>query len=107
MRTNGKLQYQTLSQPTVDDNGEPVASVETWSADIACNLKTNSDNRKGVYEDGEFRVASLTVLLEADAKQQFDTIKRVRLWRGSEYLGEYRVLCSEPLTTQGRFQITV
>lgn len=107
MRTNGKLQYQIHSHPTVDDNGEPAASVSAWSADIACCLKTNSDNRKGVYEDGEFRVASLTVLLEADAKQQFQDIKRVKLWRGAEYLGEYRVLSSEPLTTQGRFQIIV
>ena len=68
MRTNGTLQYQQLSVGGIDADGEPIASVETWSDAIACSIKTNSDNRKGVYEDGEFRVASFLVLLEADAR---------------------------------------
>lgn len=107
MRTNGTLQYQTLTQPTVDVNGEPIAAQETWSDAIPCNIKVNSDNRKGKYEDGEFRVASFIVLLEADAKRNYDAVKRIRLMRGSEELGEHRVLCSEMLSTHGRFQITV
>lgn len=107
MRTNGTLQYQTLSEPVLNEDGEPVASQETWSADIACSIKTNSDNRKGIYEDGEFRVASFQVLLEADADQPFDSIKRVKLVRGAEPLGEYRVLSSEHIVTHGRFLIIV
>lgn len=107
MRTNGKLQYQILVPGGVDDNGEPIASRETWSDSIACGIKTNSDNRKGAYEDGEFRVASFTVLLEADAQHQFESIRRIRLVRGSEQLGEFRVISSEPIITHGRFQITV
>lgn len=107
MRTNGTLQYQVLSPGGIDDNGEPIAHTETWSDAIACNIKTNSDNRKGVYEDGEFRMASFIILLEADAKRKFENIKRVKLTRNDETLGEYRVICSEPLVTQGRFQIMV
>lgn len=107
MRTNGKLQYQVLSPGGIDNNGEPIAPTETWSDAIACNIKTNSDNRKGAYEDGEFRMASFIVLLEADASQDFESIKRINLVRGAETLGEYRVICSEPLVTQGRFQIMV
>ncbi len=108
MRTNGKLQYQTLSQGGVDVNGEPIAQTASWSDAIACNIKTNSDNRKGVYEDGEFRVASFTVLLEADPRLKLSDIKRVKLMRnGDEALGEYRVISSEPLLTQGRIQIMV
>ena len=107
MRTNGTLQYQVLSPGGIDDNGEPIAPTETWSDAIACSIKTNSDNRKGVYEDGEFRMASFIVLLEADAKQNFEIIKRIKLSRDAETLGEYRVICSEPLATQGRFQIMV
>lgn len=107
MRTNGTLQYQQLSVGGIDADGEPIASVETWSDAIACSIKTNSDNRKGVYEDGEFRVASFLVLLEADAKQKFESIKRVKLMRGSEYLGEFRVISSEAIVTHGRFQIMV
>lgn len=107
MRTNGTLQYQLLASGEVDVNGEPVAPCETWSDAIACSIKTNSDNRKGAYEDGEFRVASFLVLLEADAKQHYEDIKRVKLMRGSEELGEFRVISSEAIVTHGRFQIMV
>lgn len=107
MRTNGTLSFQRLSSGEVDVNGEPIATSETWSDPIACSIKTNSDNRKGMYEDGEFRVASFLVLLEADAKQKYESIKRVKLMRDAEDLGEYRVMCSESLITQGRFQIMV
>ena len=107
MRTNGILQYQRLSPGDIDENGEPIAPTETWSDAIACSIKTNSDNRKGAYEDGEFRIASFIILLEADAKMNYESIKRISLMRGAETLGEYRVICSEPLVTQGRFQIMV
>ena len=107
MRTNGILQYQILSPGDIDENGAPTASTETWSDAIACSIKTNSDNRKGAYEDGEFRIASFIILLEADAKMNYESIKRISLMRGAETLGEYRVICSEPLVTQGRFQIMV
>lgn len=107
MRTNGTLQYQILSMAGVDDNGEPVATQEAWSDAVACSIKTNSDNRKGAYEDGEFRVASFRILLEADAKKHYEDIKRVKLVRGSEQLGEYRVICSEAIVTHGRFQVMV
>lgn len=107
MRTNGTLQYQTLSSGVIDDNGEPIAPTEQWSDAIACSIKTNSDNRKGVYEDGEFRIASFIILLETDAQKNYESIKRIKLMRGAEALGEYRVICSEPLVTQGRFQIMV
>lgn len=109
MRTNGTLQYQIQQPGGLDAYGEPIAPRETWSNAIACSIKTNSDNRKGAYEDGEFRVASFIVLLEADAQsaQQYGAIKRVRLMRNAEALGEYRVACSEYLSTCGRFQLTV
>ena len=107
MRTNGKLQYQSLSPGGLDENGEPIAPTETWSDAIACSIKTNSDNRKGAYEDGEFRIASFIILLEVDAKKDYGSIKRIKLMRGTEELGEYRVICGEPLVTQSRYQIMV
>lgn len=107
MRTNGTLQYQILSQGGIDANGEPIAPTETWSDAVSCSIKTNSDNRKGAYEDGEFRMASFIILLEEDAKKNYIGIKRIKLMRDTEELGEYRVICSEPLVTQGRFQIMV
>lgn len=75
----------------------------TWSVPIPCSIKTNSDTRKGKYEDGEFRQASFLILVEV---MPFPHV-RVKLERHGEELGEYRVLSSEPLTTVGRTQIMV
>lgn len=105
MMTNGFLQYEIISKGSdFDKYGEPVtgASVE-WSEPIPCSIKTNSDNRKGKYEDGEFRVASFTILIE---EQDFNT-NRVRLERSGRELGEYRVQNIEDLPTMGRIKITV
>ncbi len=104
MRTNGTFQYQIIVPGEVNEFGEPTEATTVWSDPIACSIKTNSDNRKGKYEDGEFRMASFTVLIENDETAQFD---RVKLTRHSEELGEYRVMNREPLTTVGRIQIVV
>ena len=63
----------------------------------------HSDNRKGRYEDGEFRQASFTILVECIPFPY----NRVKLERMGENLGEYRVMNAEPLTTVGRTQIVV
>lgn len=105
MRYNGVLQYQIVSQSEeLNEYGE-VASGQSvsWSEDIPCSIKTNNDTRKGKYEDGEFRQASFTVLIEVSSIDA----KRVRLTRLGEDLGEYRVLSVEPLATVGRIQIMV
>lgn len=105
MRTNGFLQYEIIKKGSdFDKYGEPVtgASVE-WSEPIPCSIKTNSDNCKGKYEDGEFRMASFTVLIE---EQDFNA-NRIRLERSGRELGEYRVQNIEDLEASGRIKITV
>lgn len=104
MRTNGTLQYLKVIPGGENEFGEPVEATTEWSDPIDCSIKTNSDNRKGKYEDGEFRMASFTVHIESEEKAQFE---RVKLTRHSEELGEYRVMSREPLTTVGRIQILV
>lgn len=103
MRTNGHLQYQILTGGGMNEYGEVVASEQSWSDPIPCSIKTNSDTRKGMYEDGVFRHASFTVLIEL-AKFPHNRIKVERL---GEELGEYDVIAVEPLTTVGRTQIIV
>lgn len=105
MRYNGSIQYQIVSQSEeLNEYGEVASQPSTsWSDEISCSIKTNSDTRKGKYEDGEFRQASFLVLIELS---KFDA-KRVKLSRIGEDLGEYRVLSIEPLTTVGRVQIMV
>lgn len=104
MRTNGTLQYLKVVLGGENEYGEPIEATTEWSDPIECSIKTNSDNRKGKYEDGEFRMASFTVLIESDEEAQFE---RVKLTRHSEELGEFRVMSREPLTTVGRIQILV
>lgn len=88
----------------MNEYGEPVAASVAWGDPIACSIKTNNDTRKGKYEDGEFRQASFTILIELVGGFDAD---RVKLERLGEDLGEYRVLSVEPLATVGRIQIIV
>lgn len=105
MRYNGTLKYQTLTEnEQVNEYGEPVAAQVSWSDPLPCSIKTNSDTRKGKYEDGEFRHASFTVLIEY--REGF-AAERVKLERLGEDLGEFQVISVEPLTTVGRIQIIV
>lgn len=105
MRYNGTLKYQTLTENgQVNEYGEPVAAQVSWSDPVPCSIKTNSDTRKGRYEDGEFRMASFTVLIEY--REGF-AAERVKLERLGEDLGEFQVISVEPLTTVGRIQIMV
>ena len=103
MRTNGTLRYEILINGGVNEYGEPVPARSEWSEPIDCSIKTNSDNRIGRYEDGVFRMASFTIMIEL-AKFPYNSIKLERL---GEYLGEYKILNAEPLTSVGRTKITV
>lgn len=103
MRYNGTLRYEILTGGGVDDFGEPIEAQSCWSEPLSCSIKTNNDNRRGRYEDGEFRQASFSILVECIPFPY----NRVKLERMGEKLGEYRVMSAEPLTTVGRTQIVV
>lgn len=107
MFTNGFLQYEIVNDDAeFNQYGEPVSGAASeWSKPIACSIKTNQDNRKGRYEDGEFRIASFIVMLE-DGCERFNA-NRIRLERYGNTLGEFRVQSIEELRTVGRLQIIV
>lgn len=94
----------TQGTSTENEFGELVESTSLWSEPIPCHIKTNSDNRKGKYEDGEFRQASFTILIEQMDNLSFN---RVRLERQGEDLGEYGVMNAENIESQNRTQILV
>jgi hypothetical protein len=94
----------TQGTSTENEFGELVESTSLWSEPIPCHIKTNSDNRRGKYEDGEFRQASFTILTEQMDNLSFN---RVRLERQGEDLGEYGVMNAENIESQNRTQILV
>lgn len=94
----------TQGTSTENEFGELVESTSLWSEPIPCHIKTNSDNRMGKYEDGEFRQASFTILTEQMDNLSFN---RVRLERQGEDLGEYGVMNAENIESQNRTQILV
>lgn len=94
----------TQGTSTENEFGELVESTSLWSEPIPCHIKTNSDNRRGKYEDGDFRQASFTILTEQMDNLSFN---RVRLERQGEDLGEYGVMNAENIESQNRTQILV
>ena len=87
----------------MDEAGRPAEATAGWSASRPCQIQTNSDNRKGRYEDGIFHQASYTLLVEL---QTFPH-KRIRIERGGEQLGEFDVISVIPLEAVGQTQIMV
>ena len=105
MRKNGSISYETTTPGGQNEWGEQIPAQTGWSDPIDCSIKANNDNRKGRYEDGVFRQASYVVLIEA--RELPTGIKRLRLTRYTEDLGEHDVLNIVPLLTVGRIQILV
>lgn len=105
MRYNGKLYIQTLSGGGINEYGEPIASQYAWGPVIPCIIETISDTRKGRYEDGRFRQSSFNILFCSVCP--ITSIKRVRLERKGEVLGEFDVISVESFEGVGRVRITV
>lgn len=104
MYCNGQLYIETRTEGGVNEYGEPIGDTVQWSeTPIDCSIAPNNDTRLGKYEDGEFRQASYTILIE----EGWFMAERIKLFRGSESLGEYRIMSVRPLPTMGRVQIIV
>lgn len=103
MKTNGVLSYAIVQEAGLNEYGEPIGGDVSWSVNIPCSIKTNFDNRKGRYEDGEFSQSAYIVHCELIA----DTFSTVRLTRYGEYLGEYEVQALEHVPDMGRIIILV
>lgn len=110
MRVNGLLYIKRAAtlpgaESGFNEDGEPIKGNPEYGEPIPCHIRTITDNRRGRYEDGEFRQASYEVLLE-QPREHF-TADKVKLCRYGDLLGEYDVQSVEPLTVLGRIRITV
>lgn len=104
MFTNGTIRFAEKPVTERNEFGEVVQTSQQWSAPLPCAVKTNTDNRIGNYEGGEFRSASFAVLMEGEVQVTAD---RVCLTRFGEDLGEHRVISAEYLSTFDKTQILV
>lgn len=104
MRCNGLLWYETSVGGGIDENGEQIPVTQEWSEPLECQITTSTDTRKGRYEDGIFRQASFSILVECETRL---SPSRVKLERFREGLGEYQVISVTPLPSVGRLQIIV
>ena len=132
MRHNGTLKIAFISEDTENEYGEIVQGKVAWSHPYDCLITTNSDNRIGRYEDGEFRMSSYTILIENSkefyaalaaecgslvvteedgevilVKHERPIIEMVSLTRYGEHLGEFSVQSLEAFPAVGRVQIHV
>ena len=130
MQTNGTISPAIIAQQT-NEYGEIVESSTAWGKAVHCSIVTNTDNRIGKYEDGEFRMSAFSILIDIDttyyaplATEQDDIVlttdwdvivvqtkqfnfERVRLTRYEESLGEFRVQNYEYFPRMGRIRINV
>lgn len=110
MRVNGLLYPKLAEAPSgsmdgFNEDGDPIKGVPEYGEAIPCHIKTVTDNRRGRYEDGEFRQATFEVLVEQPAEHFRAT--EVKLLRDGDDLGEFKVQSVEPLAVLGRIRITV
>lgn len=103
MRGNGILRYQIVANGGLNEHGEAIPSQVGWSKAIPCLIRTNNDNRKGTYEDGEYRQSSYSVMIEC---MEFP-YSRIMLERLGAPLGEFPVISAERFPNVGRTVITV
>lgn len=131
MRYNGTLEYYIEPEVQMNEYGEiddsedeeesgtdteeTQESEETetetetseWSESIPCSISTIRNNNNARYQATIERVASFNVLIPITSGYDFKSRARVRLTRDGESLGEYEVILSERIPTQGRIKIVV
>ncbi len=111
MRTNGEMRVQIILDGGLDGRGEPLPPAVEWSEAVPCHIAERGEASWTEYEDGACRRAGYSVLAEprlvAGALPPCAPVRRVRLSRLGEELGEFAVAGASPLETQGRLRITV
>jgi hypothetical protein len=110
MRYNGTIRYyQSSGDAELNEYGEITEPVGTdgWSEPISCSVQTvRNDNVRRTADNVE-RVCSFIVLLPASSGFDFRSRNKVRLERHGEDLGEFEVITSELVSTQGRIKLVV
>lgn len=81
--------------------------VNEWSEPIPCSVQTVRMNDLVRTMDNIEKVASYIVLLESSVGFDYSERAKVRLTRNGKQLGDFEVISSELVPTQGRIKIVV
>jgi hypothetical protein len=101
---NGALQIVGKTSGGGMAGGKPVPVQTALGDPIPCNIKTNTNDKKGFYIDGEFTRASFEVLID---EQPFDAERLVLTNNRGVKLGEFRVQDIQHLDFVNTVKITV
>lgn len=102
---NGTIEVKTKTGGGIDpQTGFPVKGEEQWGEPIPCQLLPNRNDRLGRTNGEHFTVASYVVLID---EQPFDAEQvRLRTLDGQD-LGEFSLMCAEPLEAVCQIRLTM
>lgn len=103
---NGTLQAITTTGGGIV-GGRPVATKEALGEPIACNIKTNTNDRHGRAVDGVFQRTDYSVLIDSDAAPTFTAERVVMTDNRGQRMGTFRVQDIQHLDYVGVIQIAL
>lgn len=104
--TEGETEEGTLETGTEEETTTE-GEVNEWSEPIPCSVQTVRMNDLVRTMDNIEKVASYIVLLESSVGFDYSERAKVRLTRNGKQLGDFEVISSELVPTQGRIKIVV
>lgn len=104
MIANGTIQFEVITGGGFDENQDPIPVTQDWGEPVSCNTRENHSSNKGTYQDGNFKIASYTILIELC---DIPNAKRVRLSYYGRHIGDYAVQSIRELGNVGRIKIVV
>lgn len=109
--TEGEPEEGTQETGTEEETTETETTTEgevnEWSDPIPCSVQTVRMNDLVRTMDNIEKVASYIVLLESSVGFDYSERAKVRLTRNGKQLGDFEVISSELVPTQGRIKIVV
>ncbi|MGM9810962.1 MAG: hypothetical protein ACI30J_08885 [Paludibacteraceae bacterium] len=106
--SNGTLRYTSKSSVAdVDDNGNPIRAEEA-DMEIPCTISVLSEDKKGRYDDGQYKKASYSVTCDLEkvgSSFHPNSIQLIHEFKGD--LGSFQVQRIEYYKLTGTVEIWV
>lgn len=103
MIENGYISYKISSDNVIDENGNPVLGVETWSELVPANVEGVNKRFYDKEKGNRYTSATYSIILS-----KIDFSDKIKVFdRDKQELGEYNVIESQRLDILGLVRITV